>query len=417
MSLAPALPSPAPTRGVVLKLSLIWFFGLGSFGVLFPFFSLFLRTEGGLRGGEIGLVMALPPLVSILSQGLWGQLADRTGQRSRVVALLAAGTAAGCILLTLPRGFGGFAAAAFFVAIFSSAFVPATMALTLAQVHEATGKLFGRVRVWGTVGFALTVGSFPWLLDHWQQWNGMLPAAATDTEPGLRLMFPLAAACVLLVIPFALTLPRSALSHVRAEPRQWRELFRNPRFLRLLLVMFLAYFCVQGPMALFPLLVLGQGGGLDALSGMWLLMLALEIPLIFFFGAGVVRAGPRGVIAIGLFASALRWIVSGFVDDLAVVAVFQLLHGVAVWGLILGAPLYVDLSVPAPLRSTAQGLLAMVGISAGGMLSIVSAGWLVEFYGPETPAQVGGIGIFLLALVLPWLLPRIEIERRHSARN
>ena len=403
--------SPKPAAGVAGKLSLVWFLALGSLGLLFPFYSLFLTTEGGLSGSEVGLVMATPPLVSIFSQGLWGQLADRTGARNRVVALLALGTALGAGALTFAAGFVGFLVVSALMAVFSAALIPNTMALTLAHVHDATGRLFGRVRVWGTVGFAITVVSFPWLLDRWQQSQGLSPGSPTDTEPGLRLMFPLAAITAVLVVPVALALPRTATSHLRAKRGEWRALLRNRNFVRLLVVTLLAYGCIQGPMALFPILVHAQGGGLDAISGMWILMLSLEIPLVFFFGAAVSRAGPRGVIAIGLLASALRWIVSGFVDNLEVVAAVQVLHGIAVWGLILGAPLYVDLSVPPHLRSTAQGLLAMVGIAIGGTLSTISAGWLIELYGATAPARVGGFGVLLLALALPVLLPKIGIAR------
>ena len=90
-----SVASPRPAAGVAGKLSLIWFLALGSVGLFFPFYSLFLKTEGGLSGSEVGLVMAMPSLVSIISQGLWGQLADRTGARNRLVALLALGTALG----------------------------------------------------------------------------------------------------------------------------------------------------------------------------------------------------------------------------------------------------------------------------------------------------------------------------------
>ena len=408
MSLAP----DAPTRGVAIHLSFIWFFALGSLGCIFPFYSLFLNTVGGLSGSEVGIVMSVPPLVSIFIQGPWGQIADRTGARSRVVAILAAGTAVTCFALSIPTSFWGFLVATAAMAIFSAAFIPNTMALTLSQIHEATGRLFGRIRVWGTVGFAITVVGFPWLLDYWQQSQGMVTGTDGDPEPGLRLMFVLGAITAALTIPFALALPQNAVSHARAARGEWRSLLRNRNFVRILVVTVLAYACIQGPMALFPILVRAQGGGLDAVSEMWLLMIALEIPLIFFFGKAVGRTGPRGVIAIGLLASSVRWTVSGFVDDLTIVAAVQLLHGVAVWGLILGAPLYVDLSVPARLRSTAQGLLAMVGIAFGGMLSTFAAGWLVEFYGAAMPARVGGIGVGLLALALPLLLPRIDTQAR-----
>ena len=81
------------------------------------------------------------------------------------------------------------------------------------------------------------------------------------------------------------------------------------------------------------------------------------------------RLGPRGVIAIGLAAASLRWGISGFSDNLGWVYAAQALHGVTVWGVVIGIPLYADRIMPARLRSTGQSLLAMVGISLGSILS------------------------------------------------
>jgi hypothetical protein len=57
--------------------------------------------------------------------------------------------------------------------------------------------------------------------------------------------------------------------------------------------------------------------------------------------------------------------------------------------------------------------MAMIGVSVGGMLSNLSAGWLIDRLGATAPAQVGGVGALLLVCVMPWLLPpprRSELE-------
>jgi len=133
---------------------------------------------------------------------------------------------------------------------------------------------------------------------------------------------------------------------VQAAAGDWRELLHNRRFVRVLAFTFLTYFSTQGAMVLFPILVHAQGGGIEAISRMWLVMLALEVPLVAAFGAAVGRLGPRGVIALGTAAAALRWTTSGFADELILVHAAQVLHGVTVFGIILGVPFYVDRVVP-----------------------------------------------------------------------
>jgi PPP family 3-phenylpropionic acid transporter len=348
--------------------------------------------------------------MGVLAQPFWGQVADRSGLRGRVLALLAIGTGLGYAALRHATGFGGFLIATAGLALFSTALIPSCVSVSLASLSDRSGTAFGRVRVMGTLGFGVSVGCFPWLL-HSAESFGIAPTSSGSgiaSEPGLGLMFGLAAGALGLAALCSLLLPSKGIVSLRANRGEWRQLLHSGPFVRVLLFTFLAYLSIQGPMVLFPILVRAQGGGLDAISQMWLIMLALEVPLVFYLGAGVRRVGPRGVIAIGIVAAALRWSVSGFADDLRWVYLAQALHGVTVFGVVLGAPVYVDAVVPARLRSTGQGLLAMVGISLGSIVSNLSAGWLTELVGPRAPARVAGVLAALLALALPWLLPAVR---------
>jgi MFS family permease len=86
----------------------------------------------------------------------------------------------------------------------------------------------------------------------------------------------------------------------------------------------------------------------------------------------------------------------------------QVLHGVVVAGLVIGSPLYVESVVPEHLRATGQNLLAMIGLSLGGMLSNLGAGLLIDLAGPDAPYRVGGVGALCAAALLPWWLPAPE---------
>src|ERR671925_313778 len=76
-----------------VALTLFWFVYMGSVGIVLPYYSLYLKENAGLTGTELGWVLAILPLVSIIAQPFWGQVADRTGARSRIVALLSIGSA------------------------------------------------------------------------------------------------------------------------------------------------------------------------------------------------------------------------------------------------------------------------------------------------------------------------------------
>jgi len=101
----------------------------------------------------------------------------------------------------------------------------------------------------------------------------------------------------------------------------------------------------------------------------------------------------------------VRWTACGLISDLSILYPFQILHGVVVAGLVIGGPLYVEAIVPERLRSTGQGVLAMVGVSLGSVVSHLGSGYLLEHVGPRAPYLVGGIGSLVLAALVPWLLP------------
>jgi PPP family 3-phenylpropionic acid transporter len=386
-------PMPLP-----LVLSIYWFVLMGALGVFFPYYSLYLVEVVGLTGSQIGTVMATMPLVGMFAHPLWGQLADRTGSRTRVASVLALGTSAGFIVLCFAHDFTAIVAGTATMAVFMVGLIPMSVSVSMALLGRDASQRFGYVRTWGTVGFLVSVYSV----------RKGLPLLSTlaAPDPPLALILPLAAVLYLAAAVLTLALPRDGAVSVRAGRGDWKLLIGNKPFVRFLMFIFGIYVCQQGPMALFPLLVAERGGSVEMLADMWVLMLLLEIPLIALSGAGLTHLGARGLLAAGALSGGLRWLVTGAADDLRIVYAVQILHGITVTGIIVGASLYVELVVPERLRSTGQSLVSMVGISLAGALSNLGSGALTDAYGATAPALVGGVGGLVLACAIPWLVDK-----------
>jgi len=372
--------------------------------MFFPFYGLYLRENAGLSGTQLGWVLAMIPLVGLVTQPFWGQVADRTGARSRILTLLSLGAVFGYLVLGSANGFLAILMAATVLAVFTTAVLPITMSVSLAVLRDAGPHAFGFVRVWGTIGFFLFVVSFPWILDRYQEARGLVSEPGGPSEPGLGIMFIVTAALVFIAALISLRLPREGAISLRAARGDWRELLRNAAFVRFLLFALAAYFLLQGPMWLFPILIRARGGDIDTIRGMWILMLVVEIPLVLFTGSGLKRLGARGLLAVGVLASGVRWILCGVIDDLTLLYPVQALHGVTVVGLLVGGPLYLDAVTPERLRSTAQALLSMAGMGIAGIASNTGTGWLLEHVGPSSPYIIGGIGSLFLGGFTWWIL-------------
>lgn len=389
----------------LLAISAVWLFCLGGFGLFFPFFSLYLRENVGLSGTQVGAVLALIPAVGIFAQPFWGNVADRTGARARILALLALGASIGYSALALGSGFAALLLLTAALACFSTALIPTTVAVTLGLTRERGPAAFGLCRVWGTIGFFVVVAAFPYFLHEYQAWRGLTTVDGGPSEPGLEIMLPVTGALVLIGGLVALAIPPGGALSLRADRGDWRQLLRHRPYVRLLTFTFIAYLLLQGPMWFFPVYVRAHDGSLDAVSHMWVLMLIPEVPLIALSGASLQRLGARGLLALGVIAGGLRWTVCGLAPGSTLSIYVQLLHGVVVAGLVVGAPLYVDAAVPERLRSTGQGVLAMVGLSLGGISSNLATGSLMEHFGADTPYIAGGVGALLLGCLVPLWLP------------
>jgi PPP family 3-phenylpropionic acid transporter len=387
---------------VDLALALVWFFALGAVGIHMPLYGMYLEQNQSLSGAQVGLVLACFPLVGMLAQPLFGQLADRSGSRARVLALIIVLTAIGYAAVGALDGFAPLLAGTALLACAQTALIPSCTAVTL----ELRGsRAFSRLRAFGTLGFGVFLVAFQPLLMAYQHWRGLEAIPGATSQPGLGLIFGAAAACSTAAALCALVLPRGAAPE-RAQRGDWRALWQLPAFPRAIALGLLAYLFLQGPLVMLPNLVAARGGSAREVSWIWLAMLSLEVPLLLAAGAGIARFGVRGLLAIGLFAGGLRWALCGASGDLFLLYATAPLHGVCVAGLQVGLSLHIEACVPERLRSTAQNAVAAFGLGLGGMLSSLATGGLWESIGSAAPYAIGGIGALALAVAVPLFVPQ-----------
>lgn len=387
---------------------MFWFLYMSGLGLIFPFQALYFSENVGLSGVQLGLVLAMRPLMGMLCQPVWAQLADRTGGRRAVLVVVTLGNACAYALLPQAGSFPALLLAMAAVSLFGTSVMPIGNAVSLAAIGERAAQQFGRVRAFGTLGYLLLVVSFPFALDRWQQHRELVATPGGPSEPGLEIIFLGAAILTLASSLAARRLRQTPAMGARAQPGDLRALLSHGPYLRLLVFTFLAFLALQGPILMFPVFIRAHGGDIDTLSGMWIPMLLVEIPLVWASGDILRRLGPRFLVAMGVAADGLRWLLCSLVDDLRWIFALQLLHGLVIAGLVIGTALYAETIVPERLRATAQGLLAMLGYSLAGILSSVAFGAAMDAFGPELPYRASGLLALALAASVPWLLQEGE---------
>lgn len=169
------------SRALYWQLAGFYFFYFGYLGAFAPYFSLYLDALG-YGAATIGAVLAVPQVMRIFAPHLWGYLADRSARRVRVSWVTgAAGTAAFAGVF-----FGSdlvwILACIALWSFFWSAALPLMETTTLDHLASRAAD-YGRIRLWGSIGFIVAVVGVGWALD--QAGTPLLPWIILATMAGI----------------------------------------------------------------------------------------------------------------------------------------------------------------------------------------------------------------------------------------
>ncbi|MEN3355589.1 MAG: transporter, family, 3-phenylpropionic acid transporter [Betaproteobacteria bacterium] len=377
------------------RLAGFYFFYFAYLGTFAPFFSLYLESVG-LTPFDIGVVMALPQLTRIIAPHLWSWLADRSTAPVRVVRLTGlVGTAVFLAVFAATR-FSLLFAVIFAMTFFWSAALPLMEATTLSHLGDETAR-YGRIRVWGSVGFIAAVIGVGHLLD----------IVRLDAVPILVL------AMMLGMLVCSWLVPESPTPHHRDGETVSVVLFQ-PHIIALIAAgAFMS--AAHGPYyTFFSIYLVAEGYSKAATGWLWALGVACEIG-IFMWMPRLYRAFTLRQILIASFACAvIRFVAIGwFAQMLPVLVIAQTLHA-ATFGAFHAASIgYVHRYFKGRLQSRGQALYGSLAFGVGGAFGAFASGALWERAGAGLTfsfgaacALVGG------AIFARWSAPETVSARR-----
>ena len=197
--------------------------------------------------------------------------------------------------------------------LFYNAVMPQFEAMTLAALGPAPEQ-YGRLRVWGSVGFLLVAGSYGALMDRF----------GATAFPWLTL--PLFVAMALAAWPHRHDRPPPPAPGVGEAG----HLLRRPGVRRFLLVAMLMQLGF-GPFYVFYTLHLQAAGHSGAAIGaLWAIGVLIEIAMFWQAPRLIARFGAGPLLAACLGVTVLRWaVVAAFADSFLVMALAQCTHALS----------------------------------------------------------------------------------------
>ncbi len=353
-------------------------------GVVLPFWPVWLASKG-LDVIEIGVVIAAGISIKVVSNPFFAHIADRRGERKRVILGCSIAALASFSLFGVAQGFWPLLG----VSILFFGFWPPTMPLTesLTMLAASRRKLdYGRIRLWGSLSFIAS--------------SVLAGKMLVDGPDGI--VFSMALVMVGLAVAAAVALPDIRAPKAGGGRPVLIEVLGDRKFL-----LFLATATLLQPA---HAVYYGFGtlnwrrAGLpeDVIGWLWAEGVAAEI-VLFVFGAFVVRKiGPVRLLALAGLAGMVRWTVIGATDALPALILVQALHAFTFGAAHLGAIYFIARAVSPALSATAQGLYAALVMGLGMGVSMSVSGYLyAQFEGRAFFAMsLMSLAGFILALAL-----------------
>jgi PPP family 3-phenylpropionic acid transporter len=373
-------------------IEVFYFFFFQSVGAYQPFLAPYLRALG-FSGREISLVLSLTPAMALVVPLGWAWLADRTKQHARVLQLVSLGACLGLLPMVFARSFGGVLAGWFGYAFFNVGI--SGLADSLAITRVRAGADYGRMRLWGSVGFlvaALVAG------------GGLTIRGARPADPLVPVFIWLALAAAFAA---ALRLRGAGESGARPRFRDLGGLIGEPRF-RLLLLVGLCHWAASVPYNVYFGVLLQELHLSPLLTGLaFSIGVASETMALLFFRRLRARFGLETMLVAVFAATSVRWLAIAGTEDTAALLALQLVHGLTFgvfWGTSIA--LLADV-VPPELRATGQALFVMA-LNLGTALGNAATGALYDAAGTRTP--------FFLAAIAELVPLALAVRGRRALR-
>jgi MFS transporter, PPP family, 3-phenylpropionic acid transporter len=339
------------------RLSAYYFFYFGFVGAFSPYFTLYLQSLE-YSATDIAVLMSVMQVMRVLAPSLWGWLAERTGLRVPIVRASAIASLAGFCLFFTTTEFAGMFAAMVLMAFFWSAALPLVESLTFSHLG-ALGHHYGRIRLWGSIGFIVAVVGLGHLLDFVR----------------ISAVLIVIAAILFGIVLCGLLLPEAERRSAGRDSAGLGETLRR-REVRALFGACFFMAAAHGAMYVFYSIHLAEHGyGKAVIGWMWALGVLAEIGVFLIMPGLAKRFGMRAILLFSLGAVVLRFLVVGWgANSFLLLFIAQLLHGVTFGAYHAAAIAMVNRWFPGRLQAQGQALYGSLSFGAGGMLGGLLSG-------------------------------------------
>ncbi|WP_372835094.1 MFS transporter [Pontibacterium sp.] len=372
------------------QLSGFYFFYFALLGALVPYWSLYLKSYG--FGAEtIGLLMALLHATRIVAPNIWGWLADKTGQRLRIVQVGSFVTCLIFVAIFWQDDALGIAMVMLGFSFFWNAVLPQFEVITLSHLGEKRDR-YSRIRLWGSIGFIVAVLAVGWVFD----W------ISVRALPIIMLVI-----MVLIWINSLFVPAPPVLTASKEVGDGFLKLLVRPQVIAFFVICFLVQFSHGAYYTFYSVLMDSVGFSRGEIGVLWAIGVVAEVVIFIYMHTLIQRFGLRWIMIVSLMLCVVRWLMIGlWPEELALMVVAQTLHAATFGTLHAVGIALVHHYFTDKTHGQGQALFSSFGFGAGGALGAVVSGYLWDGLGGSWTFYVSASVVAVaIVLALVWIRP------------
>jgi PPP family 3-phenylpropionic acid transporter len=358
-------PQPAGYRQLVpfAALSASYFAHIGFFN---PYLPLWLKAQG-LPITIISLLASVQSFTRVFAPYAWGALSDRSGERVKLLRVSAGIALVASFGLWWPGGAWWIGLVLLLLFTHTSSMMGLTEAAMAHLVAGDWGR-YGRVRLWGSLGFMVTV----FVAGAWFERFGM------GSFPGWTLVTLAAVLVCTWLLPDAKEAPhegRSAHAPIGAALRQPAVRW----FFASLLFHVMAHFSVYAFLSLY---LDALGYSKTTIGVLWAVSVVVEVAWFYTQGKLLPRYPMEQWLLVCALATALRMtMTAGLAASFVALLVAQMLHALTFATHHTACIAMVTKHFPGRLRARGQALFTVTGYGIGGVVGVLAGGAIAARWG------------------------------------
>ena len=386
----PEAPSMPPS---LRRFAVFYFCYYAALGAYMPYIGRWVDSMGH-SGYVVSAMLGLWYASRIVAPPLWSALLLRSGSPGSWFVGGCVATLLCFAAFTLTRSTLALLSVMAFFGLFYNAVMPQFEAMTLTALGPRSAE-YGRIRVWGSVGFLIVASSYGWLLDR----------LGNPTFPWL-------------VLPLFAALALAAWPHRRDRPPEHVEtiddaghLWKRPGVRRFLLVALLMQMGFGAFYVFYTLHLQAAGHSGAQIGALWGTGVLIEILMFWQAPRLIARFGAQFLLSFCIGVTVLRWVLTAlFASRLDLMFAAQALHAFSF--AVFHACCMRQMSEFFPGKRAAAGQSLLYGFSSG-IGGVLGAGMaaLMWDWGGGRAAFLAGAAVAAVA----WLVYSLRKRALASA--